>query len=160
MWAALSAGGIASFPVLPGIETLTIFGDADPTGLAAAQECQARWRAAGRECPIVLPPHDGTDWNNGGPHEPTTEDPDVFMREGRTYNGNGATGRQSAAALHPRSVQEPHAWQCAALPQSSTFFPRVGLILVWGPPKCGKSFWTFDTVMHIALGWPLPALTA
>lgn len=63
VWAALSAGGIADFPVLPGIECLTIFGDADPTGLAAAQECQARWRAAGRECVIVLPPHDGTDWN-------------------------------------------------------------------------------------------------
>lgn len=63
IWAALSAGGIGSFPVLPGIECLTIFGDPDPTGLAAAQECQARWRAAGRECPIVLPPHDGTDWN-------------------------------------------------------------------------------------------------
>lgn len=63
VWAALSAGGIANFPVLPGVECLTIFGDADPTGLAAAQECQARWRAAGRECPIVLPPHDGTDWN-------------------------------------------------------------------------------------------------
>lgn len=31
--------------------------------------------------------------------------------------------------------------------------PRRGLILVWGPPKCGKSFWTFDLVMHVALGW-------
>src|SRR5262245_63434403 len=31
--------------------------------------------------------------------------------------------------------------------------PRTGLIVVWGPPKCGKSFWTFDLVMHIALGW-------
>ena len=30
--------------------------------------------------------------------------------------------------------------------------PRVGLVVVWGPPKCGKSFWTFDLVMHIALG--------
>jgi putative DNA primase/helicase len=63
VWAALTAGGIARFPVLDGIECLTIFGDADPTGLAAAQECQARWRAAGRECPIVLPPHGATDWN-------------------------------------------------------------------------------------------------
>jgi hypothetical protein len=25
--------------------------------------------------------------------------------------------------------------------------------VVWGPYKCGKSFWTFDLVMHIALGW-------
>jgi hypothetical protein len=31
--------------------------------------------------------------------------------------------------------------------------PRVGLTVVWGPPKCGKSFWTFDVAMHIALGW-------
>lgn len=29
--------------------------------------------------------------------------------------------------------------------------PRTGLAVVWGPPKCGKSFWTFDAVMHVAL---------
>jgi AAA domain len=32
--------------------------------------------------------------------------------------------------------------------------PRTGIAVVWGPPKCGKSFWTFDLVMHVALGWP------
>jgi AAA domain len=31
--------------------------------------------------------------------------------------------------------------------------PRVGLAIVWGAPKCGKSFWTFDALMHVALGW-------
>jgi AAA domain len=31
--------------------------------------------------------------------------------------------------------------------------PRVGLTVVWGPPKCGKSFWTFDAMMYVALGW-------
>ena len=31
--------------------------------------------------------------------------------------------------------------------------PREGLIVIWGPPKCGKSFWTFDLAMHVALGW-------
>jgi len=30
--------------------------------------------------------------------------------------------------------------------------PRTGLVVAWGPPKCGKSFWTFDLAMHIALG--------
>jgi len=30
--------------------------------------------------------------------------------------------------------------------------PRVGIAVVWGPPKCGKSFWTFDLAMHSALG--------
>jgi hypothetical protein len=31
--------------------------------------------------------------------------------------------------------------------------PRIGLTVVWGPPKSGKSFWTFDLMMHVALGW-------
>jgi hypothetical protein len=31
--------------------------------------------------------------------------------------------------------------------------PRDGLIPVWGPPKCGKSFWVSDLVLHVALGW-------
>ena len=30
--------------------------------------------------------------------------------------------------------------------------PTNGLVVVWGPPKCGKSFWMFDLSMHIALG--------
>jgi hypothetical protein len=32
--------------------------------------------------------------------------------------------------------------------------PRAGLTVIWGPPKCGKSFWMFDTAMHITLGLP------
>jgi hypothetical protein len=31
--------------------------------------------------------------------------------------------------------------------------PEAGLVAVWGPPKCGKSFWVFDLSMHIAFGW-------
>jgi hypothetical protein len=31
--------------------------------------------------------------------------------------------------------------------------PRTGLVVVWGPPKCGKSFWAFDLALHVALGW-------
>jgi hypothetical protein len=32
-------------------------------------------------------------------------------------------------------------------------FPRTGLAAVWGPPKCGKSFWLFDLLLHVALNW-------
>jgi hypothetical protein len=32
--------------------------------------------------------------------------------------------------------------------------PSGGLTVVWGPPKCGKSFWTFDALMHPARGIP------
>ncbi len=30
--------------------------------------------------------------------------------------------------------------------------PDAGLVVVWGPPKCGKSFWVLDLLMHVALG--------
>ena len=30
--------------------------------------------------------------------------------------------------------------------------PNVGLVVVWGAPKCGKSFFVFDMVAHIAAG--------
>jgi hypothetical protein len=29
----------------------------------------------------------------------------------------------------------------------------TGIAVVWGPPKCGKSFWAIDLGLHIALGW-------
>jgi hypothetical protein len=31
--------------------------------------------------------------------------------------------------------------------------PAQGLIIVYGPPKCGKSFWVIDALFHIALEW-------
>jgi hypothetical protein len=32
-------------------------------------------------------------------------------------------------------------------------FPNEGLCVVWGPPKCGKSFWVYDALLHVSLGW-------
>ena len=55
IWAATSSGAVTSFPVLPAIETLTVFADADDAGLPAAEACRARWREAGREVAIVAP---------------------------------------------------------------------------------------------------------
>jgi hypothetical protein len=31
--------------------------------------------------------------------------------------------------------------------------PRGGMTVVWGPPKCGKTFFVSDLALHIALGW-------
>ncbi len=30
--------------------------------------------------------------------------------------------------------------------------PTSGIVVVWGPPKVGKSFWVFDLCMHVARG--------
>ncbi len=48
-WALLSAGQIKDFPVLPGIDGLTIFVEADETSREAVQVCFDRWRGAGRD---------------------------------------------------------------------------------------------------------------
>ena len=55
IWAAASAGAIRTFPVLSGIEALTIFADPDGVGLKAARSCARRWAEAGREARICAP---------------------------------------------------------------------------------------------------------
>jgi hypothetical protein len=60
VWACGGAGTIASFPILGGIEALTIAADADARGQHAARACAKRWREAGREVAIVAPP--AGDW--------------------------------------------------------------------------------------------------
>jgi putative DNA primase/helicase len=64
VWACGSAGAIERFPVLPGVESLTIFADADHAGMLAAELCRARWVKAGLECRILAPPRAGADWND------------------------------------------------------------------------------------------------
>ncbi len=54
-WALGSAGAISAFPVLPGIEALTIHAERDATNARAVETCAARWHAAGREVRIIRP---------------------------------------------------------------------------------------------------------
>jgi hypothetical protein len=67
VWAATSAGAIRNFPVLPGIEALTVFADTDAkgTGTDAARECCRRWAAAGRNARLLAPPTG--DWDDALP---------------------------------------------------------------------------------------------
>jgi hypothetical protein len=55
VWAATSAGAIARLPVLSGIESITVFADADDVGFSAAEGCCGRWQAARQEACIVAP---------------------------------------------------------------------------------------------------------
>jgi hypothetical protein len=56
VWALGGAGNLKSFPVLAGIEALTIAADADEPGQNAAASVAQRWRSAGREAVIIAPP--------------------------------------------------------------------------------------------------------
>jgi hypothetical protein len=67
-WAVLYAANIASFPVLAGIECLTVMVDHDlpdkngrRAGQTAAEECRRRWAAAEREVIGYIPTHEGFD---------------------------------------------------------------------------------------------------
>jgi len=66
IWAAVSTAGMSEFPVLGGIETLTVFADHDEngTGERAARKVAQRWADAGRGAKIVLPRTCGADWND------------------------------------------------------------------------------------------------
>ena len=62
-WAVGSAGAIAVFPVLPGVECLTLLAENDPTNAKAVETCARRWHAAAREVTIVEP-RIGSDLND------------------------------------------------------------------------------------------------
>ena len=52
-----SSGNMAAFPVLDGIEALTLLVDHDDNGAGekAAEQCRARWLDAGREVIWLMP---------------------------------------------------------------------------------------------------------
>jgi putative DNA primase/helicase len=64
VWAALSAGGIGSFPVIYGIKRLFIFADNDPAGLLAARKCRRRYEQAAVVVEVWRPTKPGSDWND------------------------------------------------------------------------------------------------
>jgi hypothetical protein len=63
-WAVGSADAIATFPVLGGVEALTLFTEIGcPANARALEACAARWHAAGREV-WFADPTDGKDLND------------------------------------------------------------------------------------------------
>lgn len=61
VWATVDAGHMSTFPVLGGIECLTIAADHDLAGINAARACAHRWSAAGCEVCVVASPIEGHD---------------------------------------------------------------------------------------------------
>jgi phage/plasmid primase-like uncharacterized protein len=65
-WATGSASNMEHFPVLPGIDCLTILvdNDASGTGQRAAETCAQAWLAADKEVVRILPDGVGLDFND------------------------------------------------------------------------------------------------
>ena len=55
-WSTGSKNLMAAFPVIPGIESLTLFADHDANGAGekAARAAEARWRSAGHKARIII----------------------------------------------------------------------------------------------------------
>lgn len=71
IWAMCNAGNMAAMPLLPEVEAIRIYADADAAdergrraGEDAARECALRWQADSRDAFIFLPPETGTDWDD------------------------------------------------------------------------------------------------
>lgn len=65
VWALGSVGAIRNFPVLPGIDVLTILEERDDSGASpdATRECGERWLISGREV-VIARPRIGSDLND------------------------------------------------------------------------------------------------
>jgi hypothetical protein len=72
VWSLISAGGVESFPILPGIESLWLAVDHDETGIRAARSTAQCWRASGAETFLITPSAPRADLNDlffaGLPH--------------------------------------------------------------------------------------------
>jgi phage/plasmid primase-like uncharacterized protein len=66
MWACACANNIRTFPVLPGVEhlTITVDNDAKRAGQDAARACATRWADEGREVELLIPDTVGADFND------------------------------------------------------------------------------------------------
>jgi hypothetical protein len=70
-----------------------------------------------------------------------------FLRRSKRPNGEDSSPRFVLIPFDSVQIETTPAYRVKGI------LPRFGLCIVWGPPKCGKSFLVFDMVMHVALGW-------
>jgi hypothetical protein len=63
-WALGSVGAISQFPVLEGVKTLTIVGEAGKASADAVALCKQRWQGAGRIVKVALPEASYSDLND------------------------------------------------------------------------------------------------
>lgn len=129
---------------------LVVIGDNDAAGRAHVE-------ATAKACTGVAATVRVIDLAKRWPACPKGGDVSDWIRAGHTREQFDAIIKQA-----PDASDEPIKFKLVSfdeLESSSTteylvkgVFPRKGLAVVWGPPKCGKSFWVFTVMTHVALG--------
>jgi hypothetical protein len=148
---------------------IVVFNDNDPAGFAHANAtCQLSWGVAARICRLDLAKHwpnmpegkDVSDWIDAG-H--TREELDALIEQAPDWTPRSApepgpdipsNGKDKPPSRFKLVRFDQITLQTALAYLVAGLIPRVGLTVIWGPMKCGKSFWAFDLFMHVALGWP------
>jgi AAA domain len=78
------------------------------------------------------------------------DEPPANGVNGRNYGTHsGKTGKQPNSLVAFKNIRLITSTDYAV----KGIIPRDGVTVIWGVPKCGKSFWTFDLCMHLVMGW-------
>lgn len=64
VWSCIDAGNLGEFPILAGVDGLTVFADNDSAGVTAALAVAQRWAQAGRDTYLTRPKTAGQDIND------------------------------------------------------------------------------------------------
>ena len=110
---------------------------------------------------------DDTAQRSSPPHSPRTspmieqplDEADIQQAERIARGGSRHEKANGAGSEKARQRFELTRFNAVLLSSSAAVFskgadPARWSNGAWGPPKCGKSFWTFDVAMHVTLGEP------
>jgi hypothetical protein len=71
----------------------------------------------------------------------------------KARDGNGTGNGKGTTPRFPLIAFDDVVMSTTSFYLVKDIIPCEGLVVIYGPPKCGKSFWTFDLLVHLALGW-------
>lgn len=144
VWCALGCANMGKASPNAG-DQIVIAADHGPAGTLAADRAKQAYRRRGCHVSVIFPT-DSKDWDE----MPTADVAAAIDGAGSNEQHTGADDRRYRFHLVPFSQIKLDNHQPYIV---KGLVPREGLVLVWGPPKCGKSFVVFDVSMHIAFGW-------
>jgi hypothetical protein len=84
---------------------------------------------------------------------PSVSELDHVIEEWKPKDNGAARPQGSKAPRFPLVKFDDISMATTSFYLVKDLIPSEGLVVIWGPPKCGKSFWAFDLFMHVACGW-------